>query len=97
MPPASEPFILKRRTLLNPGSQGAPLHLLRFVAAPAPGQAAPVWQAGDLVQTLIQTLHLFLRPDNDSTSHIPLFDLGIGEGIFDGDDDDIADRRIATL
>lgn len=41
-------WILQERRCLNPGSQGAPLHLLRFVAAP--GQATPLWQAGDLVQ-----------------------------------------------
>ena len=41
-------WILQERRCLNPGSQGAPLHLLRFVAAA--GQAASVWQAGDLVQ-----------------------------------------------
>jgi hypothetical protein len=31
----------------------------------------------------IKTFHLFLRPDNDGTSHIPFSNLGIGKGIFD--------------
>ena len=31
----------------------------------------------------IETLYLFLRPDNDGTSHIPFSNLGIGKGIFD--------------
>ena len=38
-------WTLQGRRCLNPGSQGAPLYLLRFVA-----EGAPAWQAGDLVQ-----------------------------------------------
>ncbi|HLO93051.1 MAG TPA: sulfite reductase subunit alpha [Burkholderiaceae bacterium] len=43
-------WVLQQRRCLNPGSQGAPLYLLRFAAELAAGQPAPSWQAGDLVQ-----------------------------------------------
>jgi hypothetical protein len=42
----------------------------------------------------IETFHLFPRPDNDRPNHIPLFDLGIGQGVFDGNDNDISQGRI---
>jgi sulfite reductase (NADPH) flavoprotein alpha-component len=45
--PASVPWRLAARTLLNPGSAGEPVCRLRFV----PGQGPlPDWEAGDLVQ-----------------------------------------------
>jgi hypothetical protein len=31
----------------------------------------------------IETFYLFLRSDDDRTNHIPFFDLGIGQGVFD--------------
>lgn len=43
-------WTLQQRRCLNPGSQGAPLYLLRFAAEVASGQVLPSWQAGDLVQ-----------------------------------------------
>lgn len=48
--PASVPFTLQRRTLLNPGSQGGPLYLLEWV--PSSG-VLPEWQAGDLVSLAV--------------------------------------------
>ncbi|MGM9516625.1 flavodoxin domain-containing protein [Roseateles sp. DB2] len=50
--PVSTRWILQQRRCLNPGSQGAPLYLLRFAPLPAAGQVAATWQAGDLVQVL---------------------------------------------
>ncbi|MFD2756476.1 sulfite reductase subunit alpha [Comamonas terrae] len=50
LPPASEPFILKRRTLLNPGSQGGPLYLLEW--EPVSGRL-PAWQSGDLASLAV--------------------------------------------
>ena len=50
VPTATARWILQERRCLNPGSQGAPLHLLRIVPEAAPGQGLPSWQAGDLVQ-----------------------------------------------
>ncbi len=49
---ASSPWILQQRRLLNPGSQGAPLYLLRFTLDGSRGEVMPSWQAGDLVQVL---------------------------------------------
>lgn len=46
--PAFERWQLQARRHLNPGSQGEPVHHLEL--RPAPGQALPDWQAGDLVQ-----------------------------------------------
>lgn len=49
--PAFEPWRLVRRTLLNPGSQGGPLHHL--VLEPADAQHSPHWEAGDIVEVQI--------------------------------------------
>ena len=46
--PAYGRWLLQSRRLLNAGSQGEPVHHLEL--RPAPGQALPDWQAGDLVQ-----------------------------------------------
>ncbi len=45
-------WTLQQRRLLNPGSQGAPLYLLRFTLEGGGKQRMPPWQAGDLVQVL---------------------------------------------
>jgi hypothetical protein len=42
----------------------------------------------------IQTLHFFPCPDDDGTSHIPFLNLRIGEGIFDGYNNDISQGGI---
>ncbi|QHE86702.1 sulfite reductase subunit alpha [Hydrogenophaga sp. BPS33] len=46
--PALEPWRLRTRLHLNPGSAGEPVHHLELV--PEAGAALPDWQAGDLVQ-----------------------------------------------
>lgn len=46
--PALQPWQLRARAHLNPGSAGEPVHHLELV--PATGMALPTWQAGDLVQ-----------------------------------------------
>lgn len=43
--PAAQPWCLHSRSVLNPGSPGAPVHDL--VLAPAPG-TTPAWRAGDI-------------------------------------------------
>lgn len=50
LPPASEPFTLKRRTRLNPGSQSGPLYLLEW--EPVSGRL-PAWQSGDLASLAV--------------------------------------------
>ena len=52
--PAAAPtrWTLQQRRLLNPGSLGAPLYLLRFTIEGRGEQGMPSWQAGDLVQVL---------------------------------------------
>jgi sulfite reductase (NADPH) flavoprotein alpha-component len=47
--PSRRPWILKHRTLLNPGSPGEPLFLVRFV--PPEGEVCR-WEAGDIVDVL---------------------------------------------
>ncbi len=46
--PALQPWQLRARAHLNPGSEGEPVHHIELV--PEVGQALPDWQAGDLVQ-----------------------------------------------
>ncbi len=51
LPPAQSQLVLKRRTLLNLGSQGGPLYQLDWVAAA--GEALPHWESGDLVSLCV--------------------------------------------
>ena len=48
--PRFAPWVLRRRTLVNPGSQGGAVCLLQWV--PQAGALAP-WQAGDLVELTV--------------------------------------------
>jgi sulfite reductase (NADPH) flavoprotein alpha-component len=64
--PALAPWRLVERHLLNPGSQGAPLHHL--VLQPAHG-ALPDWQAGDLVQ--VEPPHLPGQARDYSIASVP--------------------------
>lgn len=62
-------WVLQARRCLNPGSQGAPLHWLRFVVEPQATRPAPQWQAGDLVQ--IAPPDDPLRPRSYSIASLP--------------------------
>ncbi|MBV8250766.1 MAG: flavodoxin domain-containing protein, partial [Comamonas sp.] len=48
--PVGQPFVLSRRRLLNPGSEGGPLYLLEWT--PQVGEL-PDWQSGDLVSLCV--------------------------------------------
>ncbi|MEX8194744.1 sulfite reductase subunit alpha [Comamonas guangdongensis] len=48
--PVGQPFVLSRRHLLNPGSEGGPLYLLEWT--PQAGEL-PQWQSGDLVSLCV--------------------------------------------
>ncbi|WP_382156937.1 sulfite reductase subunit alpha [Hydrogenophaga sp. ANAO-22] len=52
--PALQPWRLRARQHLNPGSAGEEVHHLELVPAEA-GAALPEWQAGDLVQVEVPT------------------------------------------
>jgi len=49
-PDAPQPWLLRRRTRLNPGSQGGPVYLLEWVPASGP---LPAWESGDLVSLAV--------------------------------------------
>lgn len=49
-PEAAQPWVLRRRQLLNPGSQGGPVYLLDW--QPQSG-ALPRWESGDLVSLAV--------------------------------------------
>lgn len=66
---ATTRWTLAARRCLNPGSQGAPLYWLRLIAETVPGQPAPQWQAGDLVQVFPPDDPL--RPRSYSIASLP--------------------------
>ena len=49
-PEPAQPWVLRRRQLLNPGSQGSPVYLLDW--QPQSG-ALPLWESGDLVSLAV--------------------------------------------
>jgi sulfite reductase (NADPH) flavoprotein alpha-component len=49
-PDAPRPWLLRRRTHLNPGSQGGPVYLLEWEPASGP---LPAWESGDLVSLAV--------------------------------------------
>lgn len=51
LPPADSQLVLKKRTLLNPGSEGGPLFQLDWIAAV--GEELPHWESGDLVSVRV--------------------------------------------
>ena len=48
--PAYQQWRLDARELLNPGSAGAPVYLIKLSPAPGASGVLPSWEAGDLVQ-----------------------------------------------
>jgi sulfite reductase (NADPH) flavoprotein alpha-component len=65
--PPFRPWRLARRQHLNPGSSGAPIFHLELV--PAPGEALPAWESGDLVQVRVPSVPD--RPREYSIASIP--------------------------
>lgn len=47
---AAQPWVLRQRSLLNPGSQGAPVYALQWERADG---VLPDWQAGDLLEVIV--------------------------------------------